>query len=238
MFIYCKMAPGLYPADACQECPPELPRLSSTEDKQTFASDHTDFMETTASSSNREVGAVGQEQRTCNETPRYQASRCILSRVPSRTPNPQQTTVSSSNREDRAVGREQRTCNGNLRHQACHHHRGRAEGQDQRTCSRCILPRENLQQMHPERGQDQRTCRGNPHHQDHQACHHHRGLDDHLHPVPHIAQADGDFWGKGINSTYLATWGYLATYAAIPRKGLVEFTSQVRIMLFVSLSLH
>ena len=208
MFIYCKMAPGLYPADAsCQECPPDLPRLSSTEDKQTFASDHTDSMETTAS---------------------------------------------SSNREDRAVGREQRTCNGNLRHQACHHHRGRAEGQDQkpchhrgraegqdqRTCSRCILPRENLQQMHPERGQDQRTCRGNPHHQDHQACHHHRGLDDHLHPVPHIAQADGDFWGKGINSTYLATWGYLATYAAIPRKGLVEFTSQVRIILFVSLSLH
>merc|ERR1712013_817415 len=81
MFIYCKMAPGLYPADACQECPPELPRLSSTEDKQTFASDHTDFMKTTASSnreqtfasdhtdfmettasSNREVGAVGQEQ--------------------------------------------------------------------------------------------------------------------------------------------------------------------------------
>ena len=111
MFIYCKMAPGLYPADAsCQECPPDLPRLSSTEDKQTFASDHTDSMETTASSSNRENGAVGQEQRTCN---------------------------------------------GNLRHQACHHH---------------------------------------------------RGLDDHLHPVPHVAQADGDCSGKGINSTCVATW--------------------------------
>ena len=178
------MAPGLYPADACQECPPELPRLSSTEDKQTFASDHTDFMETTASSSNREVGAVGQEQRTCNETPRYQASRCILSRVPSRTPKPQQTIVSSSNREDGAVGQEQRTCNGNLRHQACHHH---------------------------------------------------RGLDDHLHPVPHVAQADGDCWGKGINSTCVATW----LLRGIPtRKGLVEFTSQGRIMLFVSLSLH
>ena len=40
-----------------------------------------------------------------------------------------------------------------------------------------------------------------------------------------------------LNSTYLATWGYLATYAAIPRKGLVEFTSQVRIILYVSLSL-
>ena len=74
------------------------------------------------------------------------------------------------------------------------------------------------------------ACR--PRHQDR---HHHRLLDDHLHPVPHIAQADGDCWGKGINSTCVATW----LLRGIPtRKGLVEFTSQGRIMLFVSLSLH
>ena len=45
------------------------------------------------------------------------------------------------------------------------------------------------------------ACR--PRHQDR---HHHRRLDDHLHPVPHVAQADGDCWGKGINSTCVATW--------------------------------
>ena len=45
------------------------------------------------------------------------------------------------------------------------------------------------------------ACR--PRHQDR---HHHRQLDDHLHPVPHVAQADGDCWGKGINSTCVATW--------------------------------
>ena len=44
-------------------------------------------------------------------------------------------------------------------------------------------------------GQDQQ---GSPRHQ---ARRHHRVQDDHLHPVPHIAQADGDCGGRGIYST-------------------------------------
>merc|ERR1712212_1298010 len=57
-----------------------------------------------------------------------------------------------------------------------------------------------------ESSQDQRTCLSSSRDQ---GSRHHRGQDNHLHPVPHIAQADGDCWGKGhlqYLSGYLATW--------------------------------
>ena len=181
MFIDSKMAPGLYPADACQECPPELPRLSSTEDKQTFASDHTDSMETTASSSNREDGAVGQEQRTCN---------------------------------------------GNPRHQARHHHRGLRPYYPYRHGLLAVddlntmLSRAMQSLLWPGMKQDAATTEGYV-------------ITFILFPTwPRLMVTGG-----GRASTVPA-WlpGYLRGNPA--RKGLVEFTSQARIMLFVSLSLH
>merc|ERR1712212_143131 len=73
--------------------------------------------------------------------------------------------------------------------------------QDQRTC----LSSSGAHST-DESSQDQRTCLSSSRDQ---GSRHHRGQDNHLHPVPHIAQADGDCWGKGhlqYLSGYLATW--------------------------------